>query len=58
MFSRNSGLRLSSCYGTECHKEFVVHRTGVVEKGADNFLDAVLAFVVEQSRCITFGREL
>ncbi len=49
MFSCNSGLRLSSCYGTECHKEFVVHCTGVVEKGADNFLDAVLAFVVEKS---------
>ena len=46
LFSHNGGFRLASCYGTECNKEFVIHCTGVVEQGAYNFLNAVLAFVI------------
>ncbi len=58
LFSSYCGVSLSSCYGTESHKEFVVYCTGVVKKGSDSFLNLVLALVIKNSRCVTLRSEL
>ncbi len=57
--SSHCGISLSSCYGTESHKEFVVYCTGIVKKGSNNFLNLVLALlVIKNSRCVTLRSEL
>ncbi len=37
---------------------FVVYCTGIVEERANNFVDAVLARIIKELRCITFRSEL
>ncbi len=58
MFRGNSGFRLFGCNGTESHKEFVIYCTSIVEKRANNFLDAVLAVIIKERRYILIRREL
>ena len=54
LLSSDSGFGLLCCNDTECHKEFVVYCTCVVQEGPDNFLDVVLAVIIKEGRCINF----
>jgi hypothetical protein len=58
LFSGDSGLGLFGYDGTESHEEFVVYCTSIVEKRPGNFLDAVLAGIIKERRCISFRSEL
>ncbi len=58
LFCSYSGLSLSGSDGAESHKKFVVYSPGLVEKKSNNFLDSVLARIIEEFRCITFLSEL
>ncbi len=58
LFCSYNGLSLSDSDGAESHKEFVVYSPGVLEKRSNNFLDSVLARIIEEFRCITFWSEL
>ena len=42
-----SGMCLLGADGTECGKEFVIHRAGIIEESTDNTLDSLDTFVVE-----------
>jgi hypothetical protein len=58
LFSDDSGMGLFGCNGTESHEEFVVYCTSILGKRPNNFLDAVLAGIIKERRCITFRSEL
>jgi hypothetical protein len=58
LFGGDGGLCLSRRNGTQCDKEFVVNSSGIVQQGADDFLNAAFAVVREQSGCIIVRREL
>ena len=47
LFSGNGSICLTSGNGTEGDQKFVVNRSGIVEKRADNFLDAEFAVFVK-----------
>ena len=48
MIGGDSGLSLSRGNGADCHKELVVHCTGIVQQAADNFLDSKFAWSVKE----------
>ncbi len=58
MFCGNSGFGLFGCNGTESHKELVIYCTSIVEKRANNFLEAVLGDIIKERRYIVIRREL
>ena len=57
MLYGNSGLGLPGCNSAEGHQEFVVHCKGVVEEGANDFLDSKLAGSIQDLIRINFRSE-
>ncbi len=47
MFRGNGSVCLASGNGTEGYQKFVVYRSGIVEEGTNNFLDAAFLVFVE-----------
>ena len=47
LFSGNGSICLTSGNGTEGDQKFVVDRSGIVEKRADNFLDAAFTVFIQ-----------
>ncbi len=58
MLCGDRGLSLSRGNGTEGHKELVVHCTGVVQKAANNFLDSLFAWSIQEIRRVILRGEL
>ena len=47
LFSGDGSVCLASSDGTEGYQKFVVDRSGIVEKRADNFLDAAFTVFIQ-----------
>ena len=58
LFSGDHGYGLLGSDGTKSNKKFVVNCTSIVEECTNDFLDTVLAGIVQECRGICFRSEL
>jgi hypothetical protein len=58
LFSGHGSICLASGDGTEGYQKFVVDRSGIVDKRADNFLNAAFTVFVEELGGVCFWSEL